>query len=90
MWNWLVSSLAVGATIVLYDGASLIRHRPILWDMAADERITVFGTSAKWLALAEKEGLQPRETHDLSRARRDPLDRKSARRAQLRLRLPRT
>src|SRR4051812_5405467 len=66
MWNWLVSSLAVGATLVLYDGAAFIRRRPILWDMAAEERITVFGTSAKWLALAEKEGLRPRETHDLS------------------------
>ena len=66
MWNWLVSCLAVGSTIILYDGASLIRHRPILWDMAADERITVFGTSAKWLALAEKAGLQPIDTHDLS------------------------
>ena len=66
MWNWLVSALAVGSTIVLYDGAALIRRRPILWDMAELERITVFGTSAKWLALAEKEGLRPRETHDLS------------------------
>ncbi len=66
MWNWLVSGLAVGATLVLYDGAPLLRRRPILWDMAADERITVFGTSAKWLALAEKEQLRPRETHDLS------------------------
>jgi len=66
MWNWLVSALATGATIVLYDGAPLLRGRTILWDMAAAERITVFGTSAKWLALAEKEGLRPRETHDLS------------------------
>jgi acetoacetyl-CoA synthetase len=66
MWNWLVSSLAVGATVVLYDGAPILRGRPILWDMAAEERITVFGTSAKWLALAEKEGLRPVETHDLS------------------------
>jgi acetoacetyl-CoA synthetase len=66
MWNWLVSCLALGSTIVLYDGAPFIRHRPILWDMAAAERITIFGTSAKWLALAEKEGLRPRETHDLS------------------------
>ena len=66
MWNWLVSGLALGATLVLYDGAPLIRHRPILWDMAQDERITVFGTSAKWLALAEKEGLTPQATHDLS------------------------
>jgi acetoacetyl-CoA synthetase len=66
MWNWLMSCLAVGSTIILYDGASLIRDRPILWDMAAEERITVFGTSAKWLALAEKAGLAPMETHDLS------------------------
>lgn len=66
MWNWLVSSLAVGATVVLYDGAPLIRRRPILWDLAAEERLTVFGTSAKWLALAEKDGARPRESHDLS------------------------
>ena len=66
MWNWLVSALAIGSTIVLYDGAALIRRRPILWDMAAEEKITVFGTSAKWLALAQKEGLAPIETHDLS------------------------
>jgi len=69
MWNWLVSSLAVGATVVLYDGAALIRRRPILWDMAEAERISVFGTSAKWLALAEKEGLRPIATHDLSALR---------------------
>jgi len=66
MWNWLVSALTLGSTIVLYDGAALIRRRPILWDMAAEEKITCFGTSAKWLALAEKEGLAPIETHDLS------------------------
>ena len=66
MWNWLVSALAIGSTIVLYDGAALIRRRPILWDMAADEKLTVFGTSAKWLALAQKEELRPIETHDLS------------------------
>jgi acetoacetyl-CoA synthetase len=65
MWNWLVSSLAVGATVVLYDGAPLLRRRSILWDMAQEERITVFGTSAKWIALAEKDGLVPAETHDL-------------------------
>ncbi len=66
MWNWLVSALAIGSTIVLYDGAALIRRRPILWDMAAEEKLTVFGTSAKWLALAQKEELRPIETHDLS------------------------
>jgi acetoacetyl-CoA synthetase len=65
MWNWLVSGLAVGCTIVLYDGSPLQRHKPILWEMAEAERITVFGTSAKWLALSEKEGVQPIGTHKL-------------------------
>ena len=68
MWNWLVSSLAVGATVVLFDGAPLVPP-PILWDMAEREGITVFGTSAKYLALAEKEGLEPGRSHDLSRLR---------------------
>ena len=68
MWNWLVSSLAVGATVVLYDGAPLCPP-PILWDMAEREKITVFGTSAKYLAMIEKEGLEPRRTHDLSALR---------------------
>jgi len=69
MWNWLVSSLAVGATVVLYDGAPFLGDRQILWDMAQEERISVFGTSAKWLALAEKAGQKPRETHELSALR---------------------
>ncbi|HKT60793.1 MAG TPA: acetoacetate--CoA ligase, partial [Gemmatimonadales bacterium] len=68
MWNWLVSALATGATVVLYDGAPL-SPTPILWDMAAAERVTVFGTSAKYLALAEKEGLVPARSHDLSALR---------------------
>jgi acetoacetyl-CoA synthetase len=69
MWNWLVSSLAVGATIVLYDGAPILRGRPVLWDLAEAERVTIFGTSAKWITLTEKEGTRPRETHDLSALR---------------------
>ncbi|HEY3012227.1 MAG TPA: acetoacetate--CoA ligase [Gemmatimonadales bacterium] len=64
MWNWLVSSLAVGSTVVLYDGAPLCPPS-LLWDLAEQERITVFGTSAKYLALAEKEALEPARTHDL-------------------------
>jgi acetoacetyl-CoA synthetase len=68
MWNWMVSALAVGATVVLFDGAPLAPP-PMLWDMAAEERVTVFGTSAKYLALAEKEGLAPARTHDLSALR---------------------
>jgi acetoacetyl-CoA synthetase len=66
MWNWLLSSLAAGATVVLYDGAPLAPDPRILWDLAEAERLTVFGTSAKYLALAEKAGLAPARTHDLS------------------------
>ncbi|MDQ2667044.1 MAG: acetoacetate--CoA ligase [Gemmatimonadota bacterium] len=69
MWNWLVSSLAVGSTVVLYDGAPVLRGRRIMWDIVAEEHVTVFGTSAKWLALTEKDGAVPRETHDLSSLR---------------------
>ena len=69
MWNWLVSSLALGATVVLYDGAPLSPQKAQLWDMAAAEGVTVFGTSAKYLALAEKEGLKPARSHDLSALR---------------------
>ncbi len=68
MWNWLVSSLAVGATVVLFDGAPLA-PATVLWDMVEQERVTVFGTSAKYLALAEKEGLRPGRTHDVTRLR---------------------
>jgi acetoacetyl-CoA synthetase len=67
MWNWLVSGLALGATIVLYDGAPLHPYATVLWDMAGDEGVTVFGTNAKYLAMLEKSGLKPRKTSDLSR-----------------------
>ncbi|XP_072768048.1 acetoacetyl-coenzyme A synthetase-like [Nerophis lumbriciformis] len=69
MWNWLVSSLAVGATVVLYDGSPFPQRKEILFDMAQAEGLTHFGTSAKYIALAEKEGLAPIESHDLSTLR---------------------
>ena len=66
MWNWLVSGLVLGATVVLYDGAPMPSHDPaILWRMAERERLTVFGTSAKYLAALEKAGVRPRETFAL-------------------------
>jgi acetoacetyl-CoA synthetase len=68
MWNWLVSALAAGATVVLFDGAPLA-PATILWDLAETERVTVFGTSAKYLALSEKEGLVPSRSHDLGALR---------------------
>ncbi len=69
MWNWLVSSLAVGATVVLYDGAPLTPSPTILWDLVEAERVSVFGTSAKYIALTQKEGLEPSTTHDLGALR---------------------
>lgn len=69
MWNWMVSSLATGATLVLYDGAPLSPRADSLWAMAARERVTVFGTSAKYLAISEKEGVEPARDHDLSALR---------------------
>jgi acetoacetyl-CoA synthetase len=69
MWNWQVSALAAGATLVLYDGSPFAPRPSILWDMAAEERVNVFGTSAKYIALLEKEGVRPRESHDLSALR---------------------
>jgi acetoacetyl-CoA synthetase len=69
MWNWMVSALALGAGIVLYDGAPLAPDPAILWKMAERERVTVFGTSAKYLALLEKAGLEPGKDHDLSELR---------------------
>ncbi len=67
MWNWLVSALASGATIVLYDGAPMPPAREgLLWEMAAEEEITVFGTSARYLAMSEKAGLAPQRTLNLA------------------------
>jgi len=66
MWNWLMSGLALGATIVLYDGAPLAPDATILWQMAQDERVTVFGTSAKYLAMLEKDAIEPRHSFDLT------------------------
>lgn len=60
MWNWMVSALTVGATIVLYDGAPLPSEDPaLLWRMATKEKVNVFGTSARYLASAEKSGVTP-------------------------------
>jgi acetoacetyl-CoA synthetase len=65
MWNWLVSALATGATVLLYDGAPLT-PRSTLWDYAQAEGINTFGVSARYLAACKKSGLRPRASHDLS------------------------
>ena len=66
MWNWLISTLSLGATVVLYDGSPFYPNPEALWKLAQDEKITVFGTSAKYLAALEKAGSKPGRTYDLS------------------------
>ncbi len=66
MWNWLASGLASGATLVLYDGSPFHPEPAALFDLAERERVTVFGTSAKFIDAAAKAGVEPIRTHDLS------------------------
>ncbi|MCP1518764.1 acetoacetyl-CoA synthetase [Pseudomonas migulae] len=65
MWNWLVSALAVGSAVVLYDGSPFHPGPERLIDLIDDERISVFGTSPKYLATLESNGVKPRQSHDL-------------------------
>lgn len=67
MWNWLVSGLASGATLVLYDGSPFHPQPSVLFDLAVETGVSIFGTSAKYLSAAEKAGVQPLRTHTLPR-----------------------
>ncbi|MBB3540171.1 MULTISPECIES: acetoacetate--CoA ligase [unclassified Rhizobium] len=69
MWNWLVSGLAVGATVCLFDGSPFAPDGNVLFDFAATEKFAVFGTSAKYIDAVRKSGLTPRTSHDLSSLR---------------------
>ncbi|MGD9477993.1 acetoacetate--CoA ligase [Shinella sp. G-2] len=69
MWNWLVSGLAVGATLCLFDGSPFHPDGNVLFDYAQAERFAVFGTSAKYIDAVRKGGFTPRRTHDLSSLR---------------------
>jgi acetoacetyl-CoA synthetase len=69
MWNWLVSGLAAGATLLLYDGSPFHPSERALFDYAAEEGMTIFGTSAKYIDAVKKSGLKPAETHDLGSLR---------------------
>ncbi|MFO7985935.1 MAG: acetoacetate--CoA ligase [Desulfatiglandaceae bacterium] len=66
MWNWLASSLAVGATLVLYDGNPFHPDPGALWQLAQDEKIAIFGTSAGYIAALQNAGVQPGKTYDLA------------------------
>ncbi|WP_425958345.1 acetoacetate--CoA ligase [Rhizobium sp. ST-5] len=69
MWNWLVSGLACGATLCLYDGSPFYPDGNVLFDYAATEKFAIFGTSAKYIDAVRKGGLVPKSSHDLSSLR---------------------
>ena len=69
MWNWLVTSLAVGATIVLYDGNPNYPDAGAMWKLIQEEKISIFGCSASYIHFLKKEGVSPRKDFDLSSLR---------------------
>ncbi len=69
MWNWLVSALGSGAAIMLYDGSPFYPEAQTLWQYAEKEKITFFGTSAKYLEALQKAGYAPNSNCDLSSLR---------------------
>ena len=69
MWNWLLSSLAVGATIILYDGNPNYPDAGAMWELIQDEKVTVFGCSASYIHFLKKENVSPRKNYDLSSLR---------------------
>ena len=66
MWNWLASSLAQGARLLLFDGSPFFPGPDALWRLAQDEKVAIFGTSAKYLAAIEKADVKPNRSFDLS------------------------
>ncbi len=66
MWNWLTSSLGVGASLVLFDGNPFHPDPSALWKMAQDEKITIFGTSAGYIAALQNAGVKPGKQYDLT------------------------
>jgi acetoacetyl-CoA synthetase len=69
MWNWLVSALAIGATLVLYEGSPFYPAKDALWKIIDELDITVFGTSAKYIAASEAAGIKPIKKQNLNTLR---------------------
>ncbi|UTW11669.1 acetoacetate--CoA ligase [Marinobacterium rhizophilum] len=69
MWNWMLSGLASGATLVLYDGSPFAPRAEVLWDIVEQEGVTAFGTSAKYIAAQQKAGIRPGASHRLDALR---------------------
>lgn len=66
MWNWLISSLSQGATLVLFDGSPFHPHKQILFELANKEKVSIFGASAKYYSACDKAQLRPAQTYELS------------------------
>ncbi|KAM5238505.1 acetoacetyl-CoA synthetase isoform 2-T2 [Ctenodactylus gundi] len=66
MWNWMVSALATGASVVLYDGSPLVPTPNVLWDLVDRIGITILGTGAKWLSVLQEKGMKPGGTDIIS------------------------
>jgi acetoacetyl-CoA synthetase len=69
MWNWLVSGLLAGGTLLLYDGSPFYPNERALFDFSEDENMTIFGTSAKYIDAVRKSGWRPKDTHKLAALR---------------------
>ncbi|MEO7158790.1 MAG: acetoacetate--CoA ligase [Vicinamibacterales bacterium] len=69
MWNWLASGLASAATLLLFDGSPFVARGRVLWDFAEEERMTHFGTSAKYIDAIKKIALVPRKNYELAALR---------------------
>ena len=67
MWNWLVGALALGATILLFDGFPMYKKDDLLFEIASEEKVTLFGISAKYIDALNNNGVVPKNNHDLSR-----------------------
>lgn len=65
MWNWHVSSLATGASLIIFDGSPVAPRTEVLWDFAQRADVTLFGTSAKYLELLQKKNISPCEHYSL-------------------------
>ena len=69
MWNWLVGALSSGATILLFDGFPMYKKNDLLFEFASEEKVTLFGVSAKYIDTLQNKGVVPKKNYDLSELR---------------------
>ena len=69
MWNWLVGALSSGATILLFDGFPMYKKDDLLFEFVSEEKVTLFGVSAKYIDTLNNNGVVPKNNHDFSKLR---------------------